>query len=110
MCSSDRCRLAIIALSLAAVAGPALVSSPAKTLQASQSSVTAPAGDSIRFVAHAEHIVAGFPMSARPLALKNPLEGNAQALKVGAQLFIGYNCIDCHGADGSGAMAPSLAD
>jgi mono/diheme cytochrome c family protein len=28
----------------------------------------------------------------------------------GATLFVGYNCIDCHGVDGSGAMGPSLAD
>jgi len=28
----------------------------------------------------------------------------------GAKLFISYNCMDCHGADGSGAMGPSLQD
>jgi cytochrome c oxidase cbb3-type subunit III len=68
------------------------------------------ASDSIRFVAHPEHIPPGFPSHDRPLALVNPLEGNANAKKVGAQLYISYNCIDCHGADGSGAMGPSLAD
>ena len=26
------------------------------------------------------------------------------------KLFIAYNCMDCHGADGSGAMGPSLQD
>jgi cytochrome c oxidase cbb3-type subunit 3 len=78
--------------------------------QPSQTSAAAGAGDTIRFITHDDHIPAGFPLTGRPLGLKNPLEGNAQALKVGAQLFIGYNCIDCHGADGSGAMAPSLAD
>jgi cytochrome c oxidase cbb3-type subunit III len=66
--------------------------------------------DTLRFVAHTEHIPAGFPSSAKPLVLTNPFEGNANALKVGSQLYISYNCIDCHGADGSGAMAPSLAD
>jgi len=66
--------------------------------------------DSIRFVAHPEHIPSGFPSHDRPLALRNPLEGNANARKIGSQLYISYNCIDCHGADGSGAMAPSLAD
>jgi cbb3-type cytochrome c oxidase subunit III len=25
-------------------------------------------------------------------------------------LFISYNCMDCHGADGAGAMGPSLQD
>ena len=68
------------------------------------------AGDSVRFVAHGEHIPAGFPSHARPLAIVNPYEGNANAVKTGAGLFVSYNCIDCHGADGSGAMGPSLAD
>jgi cytochrome c oxidase cbb3-type subunit III len=66
--------------------------------------------DTIRFVAHPDNIPAGFPSRDRPLALVNPFEGNAGALKTGSQLYISYNCIDCHGADGSGAMAPSFAD
>ena len=66
--------------------------------------------DTLRFVAHGEHIPAGFPSVARPLALANPYEGNARAAKTGGQLFVAYNCIDCHGADGTGAMGPSLAD
>jgi len=66
--------------------------------------------DSLRFVPHDEHVPAGFPSVARPLTLRNPFEGSAGATKVGAQLYIAYNCIDCHGADGSGAMGPSLAD
>jgi len=70
----------------------------------------ASARDSVRFVPHAEHVPAGFPSRDRPLALKNPYEGNANAAKLGAQLFVSYNCIDCHGADGAGAMGPSLAD
>ena len=28
----------------------------------------------------------------------------------GAVLYVGYNCVDCHGVDGAGAMGPSLAD
>lgn len=28
----------------------------------------------------------------------------------GGRLFVSYNCGDCHGAGGSGAMAPSLVD
>jgi cytochrome c oxidase cbb3-type subunit 3 len=66
--------------------------------------------DTVRFVAHGEHIPAGFPSTARPLALENPYEGNAQAAKTGAQLFVSYNCMDCHGDGGAGAMGPSLAD
>lgn len=67
-------------------------------------------GDTVRFVAHGEHVPAGFPSRDRPLALKNPYEGSADAAKRGGQLFVAYNCVDCHGADGSGAMGPSLAD
>ena len=66
--------------------------------------------DSLRFVAHDDHVPAGFPSRARPLALRNPYEGDANAAKLGAQLFVSYNCIDCHGADGAGAMGPSLSD
>jgi cytochrome c oxidase cbb3-type subunit 3 len=29
---------------------------------------------------------------------------------MGGQLFVGYNCLDCHGAEGSGAMGPSFQD
>jgi cytochrome c oxidase cbb3-type subunit 3 len=62
-----------------------------------------------RFVAHPEHIQPG-EMPAAGAQLKNPYEGNAAAVATGAKLFVAYNCIDCHGADGSGAMGPSLAD
>ena len=73
-------------------------------------SPNAGAGDSIRFVAHPDNVPVGFPSHDRPLALVNPFEGNANALKTGSQLYVSYNCIDCHGADGSGAIAPSFAD
>ena len=79
------------------------------TSRSRQDTATA-ARDSLRFVAHDENIQAGFPSHANPLVLRNPYEGNARARTVGSQLFIAYNCIDCHGADGSGAMGPSLAD
>ncbi|HVD62448.1 MAG TPA: c-type cytochrome [Gemmatimonadaceae bacterium] len=67
-------------------------------------------GDSMRFVEHPENLPVGIPGSPRSLSLKNPLEGNASAIASGAKLYISYNCIDCHGADGSGAMAPAFAD
>ena len=66
--------------------------------------------DSVRFVAHPEHVDAGFPSHASPLELNNPFEGNAEAVQRGSQLFVAYNCVDCHGADGSGAIGPSLGD
>ena len=63
-----------------------------------------------RFVSHAEYIRPGMVAMPAGLALRNPYEGNAQAVATGAKLFVAYNCVDCHGADGSGAMGPSLAD
>ena len=59
---------------------------------------------------HAEHIQPGDGRARRACELKNPYEGNAAAVATGAKLFVAYNCVDCHGADGSGAMGPSLAD
>lgn len=66
--------------------------------------------DSLRFVAHTEHVDAGFPSHASALELKNPFERSAEAIERGSQLFVAYNCVDCHGADGSGAIGPSLGD
>jgi cytochrome c oxidase cbb3-type subunit 3 len=68
------------------------------------------AGDSLRFVQHDENLPAGFPLKSTPLTVKNPYEGDKKAIATGAQLFVGYNCLDCHGADGSGAMGPSFQD
>jgi cytochrome c oxidase cbb3-type subunit III len=67
-------------------------------------------GDTLRFVVHEEHIPVGMPSRARPLTLTNPVEGDRTAITTGAQIYVSYNCIDCHGADGSGAMGPSLQD
>jgi cytochrome c oxidase cbb3-type subunit III len=63
-----------------------------------------------RFVTHPEHIRPGLLPPSAGLSLRNPYEGDANAAATGAKLFVAYNCIDCHGADGSGAMGPSLAD
>ena len=62
-----------------------------------------------RFVAHPEHLRPGL-MPPRGVVLRNPYAGNASGIATGAKLFVAYNCMDCHGADGSGAMGPSLAD
>ncbi|MEO8193280.1 MAG: c-type cytochrome [Gemmatimonadales bacterium] len=67
-------------------------------------------GDSLRMLAHDENLPVGFPMSGKPLELRNPYEGDKRAAGIGAQLFIAYNCIDCHGADGAGAMGPTFQD
>ncbi len=63
-----------------------------------------------RFVSHSEHIQPGMVPPFIGLALRNPNEGDASAVATGAKLFVAYNCVDCHGAGGSGAMGPSLAD
>jgi cytochrome c oxidase cbb3-type subunit 3 len=72
---------------------------------------TTPSGSdlAVRFVVHPEHIQPGMA-TPKGVVLRNPYEGNANAIATGAKLFIAYNCVDCHGADGSGAMGPSLAD
>jgi len=87
--------------------------SPAETRHGAISAMveqTPIASDSTtRIVAHVEHIRPG-QTAPRGVTLKNPYAGNAAAVATGAKLFISYNCLDCHGAEGSGAMGPSLAD
>ena len=68
------------------------------------------AGDSLRFVEHPENLPVGFPATAKLIAVKNPYEGDRNAIATGGKLFIAYNCLDCHGAEGSGAMGPSFQD
>lgn len=62
------------------------------------------------FVEHPEHVQPGLALLGRFASMVNPYEGNAQRIAEGARLFVSYNCMDCHGADGSGAMGPSLQD
>jgi mono/diheme cytochrome c family protein len=63
------------------------------------------------FVEHPDHIQLGLSrQGGRWATLKNPYEGDPARIAEGAKLFIAYNCMDCHGADGSGAMAPSFQD
>ena len=82
------------------------------TVQAPATAAPAASGQDLagRFVSHPGHIQPGNVPRPAGLQLRNPYEGNAQAVATGAKLFVSYNCIDCHGADGSGAMGPSLAD
>jgi cytochrome c oxidase cbb3-type subunit 3 len=62
------------------------------------------------FVQHADNIQPGLSLT-RPFAqLTNPFEGDRTKTREGEALFVSYNCMDCHGAGGSGAMGPSLAD
>lgn len=63
----------------------------------------------LRIVVHPENIRPGATLP-RGVTLTNPYAGNPAGIATGAKLFISYNCLDCHGAEGSGAMGPSLAD
>jgi cytochrome c oxidase cbb3-type subunit III len=68
------------------------------------------AGDSLRFIQHDDNLPVGFPASVKSLVIKNPYEGDKAAISTGGKLFVAYNCLDCHGGDGSGAMGPSFQD
>ena len=66
--------------------------------------------DTIRFIAHNEHLQPGLVFARDSLALRSPFQGDAGAIATGAKLYLSYNCVDCHGTDGTGAMAPALMD
>jgi cytochrome c oxidase cbb3-type subunit 3 len=84
--------------------------SASPTAQQKQTSTKQASDTSGPFVSHVQHIRPGGMPMPRGMVLRNPYEGNAAVVATGAKLFVAYNCIDCHGADGSGAMGPSLAD
>jgi cytochrome c oxidase cbb3-type subunit 3 len=67
-------------------------------------------GDSLRLIEHDENLPVGFPAGGSLMRLVNPYEGDKRAIGIGGQLYIAYNCIDCHGADGSGAVGPTFVD
>ena len=96
----------------AGTVGDTAVSAPASSTSPEQNATShlLVAGDSLRFIEHPEILPAGFPLQVTPLPIKNPYEGHKAAIATGAKLFVGYNCLDCHGADGSGAMGPSFQD
>jgi cytochrome c553 len=95
---------------------PAARAQPRDTVRNPQSAIAPPAAvrslhDSVRFVDHPQHIQLG-RTAPNPSALRltSPFGTDPQVRMVGSQLYLSYNCIDCHGMDGSGAMGPSLAD
>src|SRR5256714_4746648 len=90
--------------------GKADTSVAVSSTAANESSRLLVAGDSLRFVEHPEILPAGFPASVKPLLVRDPYEGDKKAITTGGQLFVAYNCLDCHGAEGSGAMGPSFQD
>jgi mono/diheme cytochrome c family protein len=94
----------------AQVRQPATRTSQRDTVRNPQSAISSPR-DSVRFVDHPQHIQLG-RTAPNPSALRltSPFGTDPQVRMVGSQLYLSYNCIDCHGMDGSGAMGPSLAD
>ena len=111
MRSSERIAGAgVVLVALVALAGARGESRAASPPRQQASTTRPPRADSAApFVAHVEHIRPG-QTPPRGATLRNPYAGSAQAVATGAKLFVSYNCVDCHGADGSGAMGPSLAD
>lgn len=87
-----------------------VVGAMTRNADAGRQEPTRAAADTLRFVEHGDHIPVGLPSRARPLSLTNPVEGDRRAIATGARIFVAYNCVDCHGADGSGAMGPSFQD
>lgn len=53
---------------------------------------------------------AGGSRNAVYATIKNPYDGNAQAVQRGEDLFIKMNCAGCHGYGAKGGMGPSLVD
>lgn len=96
--------LGVLTTALIAARRPSPIESSARTITPKQ------LADTARFVNHGQHMLAGLVMPRDTLRLVNPFEGNADAISAGAKLYISYNCVDCHGADGGGAMAPAFID
>ena len=67
-------------------------------------------GGTAALVAHPDHIQVGLVAQRSLAVLVNPREHDPRALDEGKQLFVAYNCADCHGGEGSGGMGPSLQD
>jgi len=103
-------RFVVLALAVAAIDACGGESDAAQVPAAPSGRGYVDGGDSLRIIAHPENLPVGIPSAARPVVLTNPYEGDKNAISTGGKLFVAYNCIDCHGADGSGAMGPAFTD
>ena len=74
-----------------------------------QAAESAPAPATPPAIQYEAHIHPGGRQPDGPV-LTNPLRGDANAARNGSLLFTAMNCDGCHGGDGSGWVAPSLAD
>jgi cytochrome c oxidase cbb3-type subunit III len=46
---------------------------------------------------------------SRP-TIKNPVQGDPQAIERGMKYFINFNCVGCHADNGGGGMGPALSN
>jgi cytochrome c oxidase cbb3-type subunit 3 len=87
-----------------------MAGAPVSADHGGQGATQAASGGAPELVAHPDNIQAGLPAQHPLRALKNPREHDPRAVEEGKQLFVSYNCADCHGGEGSGGMGPSLQD
>ena len=111
----DRMLIVIPTVLLTFLAGcsggnPAEAREPSVVRQARQAQQPVVAQSPSPFVQHPENIQPGLSLNGTFAQLINPFEGDKRKIAEGGALFVSYNCMDCHGAEGSGAMGPSLAD
>jgi mono/diheme cytochrome c family protein len=88
----------------------AVAGAPASAHHGSQRATQVSSAGAPELVAHPDNIQAGLPAQHPLRALANPREHDPRAIEEGKQLFVSYNCADCHGGEGSGGMGPSLQD
>jgi len=79
--------------------GGSTASAPPQAPPATETLVAIPLGD-----------LAGAAKSTLATNVRNPYEGNAQAVAEGKELFVRMNCAGCHGYDAKGSMGPNLTD
>ena len=94
----------------AAEPGAAQATQSPQAAQAAQAAPGTVPESTATFVAHPDHIQPGLALQHPLATLRNPFAGDKQRIDEGSKLFVAYNCVDCHGDGGSGAMGPSLAD
>jgi mono/diheme cytochrome c family protein len=54
--------------------------------------------------------IAGISRADTGASIRNPLEGQPEAISDGKRLFVQMNCAGCHGYDLGGNMGPNLKD
>lgn len=102
---SERLTVAVLGAAVATIGFGLTVRAEAGVAVPQATTPAAPA----QFVAHPDHVPPG-GTQLRGARLTNPRGNGRDVIAEGARLFVSYNCADCHGAEGSGFMAPALDD